>query len=420
MTGSTGATGFTGKDGATGATGFTGATGATGKDGLTGSTGATGATGNDGLTGATGATGATGKDGLTGSTGATGFTGATGKDGLTGSTGATGATGKDGLTGSTGATGATGKDGLTGATGATGATGKDGLTGATGATGKDGLTGATGATGLISATGTNYSDYIFWNNNTSTWDVGNTTIHIGSNAGQTSQGLNAVAIGTNAGRTGQGANSIAIGNNSNITGINNIFLNATGIEMPKFGQTGALYINPIRTTRGATGNIIIYDNLTKEITNNQNTYIDLSGTLNVSGLNIVNTSYFSTISENIVSATGSSTPYTCNYALGGIFKLTGASGALTVNITNLPSITDTSHNYIITLMYTPTAITTYCTSATVSLSGSAGTSYSVKFNGGSANITTMIANTTPVIQQLMVTYTSAGGIVVLSNVSVFS
>ncbi len=189
--------------------------------------------------------------------------------------------------------------------------------------------------------------------------------------------------------------------------------------MPSFEQTGALYINPIRTTRGATGNVIIYDNLTKEITNNQNTYIDLSGTLNVSGLNIANTSYFSTISENIVSATGSATPYTCNYALGGIFKLTGASGALTVNITNLPSITDTSHNYIITLMYTPTAITTYCTIATVSLSSIAGPTNNVKFNGGSSNITTMTANTTPVIQQLMVTYNGTT-IVVLSNVSVFS
>jgi hypothetical protein len=190
--------------------------------------------------------------------------------------------------------------------------------------------------------------------------------------------------------------------------------------MPSFGQTGAFYVNPIRTTTtGATGNVVIYNTNTKELTNNQNTYIDISGTLNVSGLNIVNTSYFSTISENIVSATGSTSPYTCNYALGGVFKLTGASGALTVNITNLPSITDTSHNYIITLMYTPTAITTYCTIATVSLTSTAGTTRNVKFNGGSANISAMTANTTPVIQQLMVTYTGST-IVVLSNVSVFS
>ena len=133
----------------------------------------------------------------------------------------------------------------------------------------------------------------------------------------------------------------------------------------------------------------------------------------------MNTSYFSTISENIVSPTGASPTYTCNYALGGIFRLISASNALTVNITNLPSITDTAHNYIITLMYTPSAIATYCTKTTVSTSGTASTpQQTVKFNGGSSTITTM-TTTTPVIQQLMVTY-SGSAVVVLSNVSVFS
>ena len=71
-------------------------------------------------------------------------------------------------------------------------------------------------------------------------------------------------------------------------------------------------------------------------------------------------------------------------------------------------------------MYTPTATATYCTKTTVSLNSTVGTSQqTVKFNGGSSTITTMTENTTPVIQQLMVTY-SSGTVVVLSNVSVFT
>jgi hypothetical protein len=92
----------------------------------------------------------------------------------------------------------------------TGPTGADGRTGATGHTGADG---PRGPTGFISAIGTNYGDYVFWNNQITpnSWAADGSKIHIGTNAGQSNQGPNSVAIGLNAGQTGQGSNCVAIG-----------------------------------------------------------------------------------------------------------------------------------------------------------------------------------------------------------------
>jgi hypothetical protein len=245
-------------------------------------------------------------------------------------------------------------------------TGLQGPIGPIGATGAS-IIGATGATGLLSISGTNYSDYIFWDNTTSSWASGDGTVHVGSyagqnnqqtyavsvgryagytnqgpnaiaigqyagsyyqltsavavgnsagytnqgsyavaigqnagqtnqganavaigqNAGATGQGANAVAIGQNAGWTGQGANSIAIGNNSNITGINNIFLNATGIEKQFFGQTGAFYINPIRGATGIVGNtgmnLLMYNTGTNEVQRNSWMTVDASNNVSLVG-----------------------------------------------------------------------------------------------------------------------------------------
>jgi len=66
--------------------------------------------------------------------------------------------------------------------------------------------------GGISAAGTNYSDYLYWNG--SSWDVGSTAVHIGANAGNSSQGIECVAIGNLAGETSQGRNAVAIGTNA--------------------------------------------------------------------------------------------------------------------------------------------------------------------------------------------------------------
>ena len=66
-----------------------------------------------------------------------------------------------------------------------------------------------GGTSLPS--GTSYSDYIYWNSNSNTYNSGSTEVHIGSDAGKTNQGTNSIAIGYQAGQGTQGSESIAIG-----------------------------------------------------------------------------------------------------------------------------------------------------------------------------------------------------------------
>lgn len=64
------------------------------------------------------------------------------------------------------------------------------------------------------SSGTYYSDYLFWNNTTNIWDIGSSTIHIGSFAGSTLQGSGSVSIGYYAGVSSQNTSSIAIGTNA--------------------------------------------------------------------------------------------------------------------------------------------------------------------------------------------------------------
>ena len=149
--------------------------------------------------------------------------------------------------------------------------------------------------------GTYYGDYLFWNPTLNKWTTGSQQISLGrdaglsgqqsnavalgSGAGQYNQGTNAIAIGLNAGQTNQGQNSIAIGYNANTTGSNSIMLNASGSTIPD-GKNNTFYVNPIRgdTGYGATGNMLIYDNYTKEITSNNSIYISSNNTANFSNL----------------------------------------------------------------------------------------------------------------------------------------
>ena len=107
--------------------------------------------------------------------------------------------------------------GPTGPTGFTGPTGADGSTGPC-CTGATGATGPTGPEGVIKKTGTCWSEYLYWDTSgTGDWEVGggptnDGKIHIGCNAGQTSQDVSAIAIGVEAGKSNQGMTAIAIGN----------------------------------------------------------------------------------------------------------------------------------------------------------------------------------------------------------------
>jgi hypothetical protein len=154
--------------------------------------------------------------------------------------------------------------------------------------------------------GTQYSDYLFWDSlaPTPSWTVQSTSIHIGANAGKFGRGNNSVAIGNNAGVTGIGNNAISIGNNAggptnqgansiqlNASGIgptgnqgaNSILLNATNnsITTPVnsiilaadaveiTGPTGnAFYVAPIRGVTGTSipPNLLGYNNSTSELT----------------------------------------------------------------------------------------------------------------------------------------------------------
>lgn len=73
--------------------------------------------------------------------------------------------------------------------------------------------GATGPVGPAGPTPTSdtYSDYLFWNTNGATWNVGSAQIHVGANAGLSNQGSLAVAVGSDAGRISQGDLTVAVG-----------------------------------------------------------------------------------------------------------------------------------------------------------------------------------------------------------------
>jgi hypothetical protein len=61
--------------------------------------------------------------------------------------------------------------------------------------------------------GSQYGDYLYWDNNTNTYQVGSNSVHIGGLSG-VGQEIYAVAIGAQAGMTNQKSSAIAIGTNS--------------------------------------------------------------------------------------------------------------------------------------------------------------------------------------------------------------
>jgi hypothetical protein len=138
--------------------------------------------------------------------------------------------------------------------------------------------------------------------------------------------------------------------------------------------------------------------------------------LDVSGsVNITKTSFVTNISEKIISVTGSSNAYTLDYSVGSIFYLsTAPTAAMTINIRNVPSITDTTHSYVLSIIYNGTAANNYATTVNVSTNTSAGTTYTPKFT--STPSITAITSAQLVIQQIIYVYLGTTGYVV-SNVN---
>ena len=124
----------------------------------------------------------------------------------------------------------------------------------------------TAVTSVTAPTGIYYSDYMFWNNTSKAWAVGQSEIHIGSYAGYNGQGSYAVAIGYQSGMTNQGTNAIAIGYQAgqNNQHANSIVINASASVLNS-ATVNACYVNPIRGPTGSS-NVLYYNSTTKEVT----------------------------------------------------------------------------------------------------------------------------------------------------------
>jgi hypothetical protein len=122
-----------------------------------------------------------------------------------------------------------------------------------------------GSTNTIVTNGTTYSQYLYWNPDSSAWAVGGGTVRIGEGAGYTQQQTSAVALGLMAGHSNQGSYAIAIGREAGKTDQpeKSIVLNATGAALGTVTKPQALYVAPVST--GTTSNVLYYDTTSKEI-----------------------------------------------------------------------------------------------------------------------------------------------------------
>ena len=96
---------------------------------------------------------------------------------------------------------------------------------------------------------------------------GSYSVAVGWASGYSNQGNDSVAIGRDAGNTSQGTNSIAIGKDAGkiSQSDNTICLNATGSTVAANTNTDACYIAPIREDTSGNGQVLYYDNTTKEV-----------------------------------------------------------------------------------------------------------------------------------------------------------
>ena len=123
-------------------------------------------------------------------------------------TGTFGSQGPQGPQGPIGPQGAVGSPGFMGGQGPQGPYGPQG---AQGSQGEQGIQGPTGASGLLSVIGTEFGDYIYWNTNSTSWEVGSEKITLGAGAGSTGAMDEIVAIGKYAGQENMGNGCVAVG-----------------------------------------------------------------------------------------------------------------------------------------------------------------------------------------------------------------
>ena len=118
--------------------------------------------------------------------------------------------------------------------------------------------------------GTNYSNYLYWDDTTLDYEVGDTQIKLGKNCGKTGQGVNAVAMGVNAGSSGQFGAAIAIGLNTGTTNQGAEAI-AIGTEAGKSGQgSNSIAIGTLAGSSGQLANAIAIGDSCGEITQGVN------------------------------------------------------------------------------------------------------------------------------------------------------
>jgi hypothetical protein len=222
-----------------------------------------------------------------------------------------------------------------------------------GETGYLGPTGYTGPTGTVLPDGTFYSDYLYWDSNTVSYNVGSSNIHLGKNAGFTNQGTNSIAIGQESGYTQQGNYSIAIGYQS---GYLNQSTNAIAIGYlagasqqlyPSIilsahtnaavnAATSGFYAFPIRTTSTESGLYPLSVNSTNEIINNTGD-LTIVGNLNLSNSSIFNLGNLRMTSPSPTQLTIDTTLTQANILSGIIFSPNG-TGSLTLTLPDASSM----------------------------------------------------------------------------------
>jgi hypothetical protein len=120
--------------------------------------------------------------------------------------------------------------------------------------------------------GTTYSEYLYWDPDSSTWAVGGGTIRLGAGAGYTQQQTSAIALGLMAGHSNQGSYAIAIGREAGKTNQpeKSIVINATGMALGTVTKSQACYVAPIAS--GTSSHVLYYDPTSREITYATPTY----------------------------------------------------------------------------------------------------------------------------------------------------
>jgi hypothetical protein len=136
--------------------------------------------------------------------------------------------------------------------------------------------------------------------------------------------------------------------------------------------------------------------------------------------NTVLSSIQENISTTLITVSGGATTLTYNTGgAGTIYQVSsGVSSNYTLNITNLPSITDPTRTYVVSVINNTAATAGYvCSAVTLSTTSATGTAAKLLFSGGNSYVySTNIQYST---QQFAIIYHNTGGVYVLSTYNAF-